>query len=206
MNRIQASRAPRSLFEDDASVYVVPEMPAPEPELSQWEKTANAWLANYRWGREFTEMAEFLSEEKLDLVSEMLRDKAYELFQSGAVSNSDSLESAYISLLDAGDLEPFYLEWEYNRTHPPVIVATGFHGETKVLRDLTPEQLAKQKSVMADCQRLEDERQEQIRLDEYRSQRELGRTKAGLQELRRKAIPVLRPERVNEIKSKIYLG
>lgn len=188
LNRIQLSRAPKFLDEVEQKSSTPSVVASETPRIqTQWEKTVQEWLFNYKWGQRFANWSESLSNESLDEVSELLRCKAYELFYESAISNPDALESAYISLLDNNQLDRFMDESIRNSERD------------KLAQELFDKTAAGAAQATAEYEASEEAKALEII-------RDMGQTKDGLKAIRRHVIPSLAEDRVAEFKSKIYMG
>lgn len=74
---------------------------------SDYERVVFQWLRDCKFGREFSAWSEYLPQNTVDTIGQLIREKAARMYGRGAKVYAPCIEAAYIALLDEGKLEAF---------------------------------------------------------------------------------------------------
>lgn len=147
---------------------------------SDYEEVVFQWLRDCKFGREFSAWSEYLPQETVDKIGQMIRQKASRMYGNGAKKDARFLEAAYCELLDAGLLDAFEKEAAKNKQ-----VADFQATKDAEQERVTAERLAAEEAGYNNAMAEYDAEKAAKRIV---GEKKLSRTAKGMSELRRRAL------------------
>ena len=146
---------------------------------SDYEEVVFQWLRDCKFGREFSAWSEYLPQETVDKIGQMIREKASRMFRRGVQADARCIEAAYIALLDEGELEAFENEADEIKKQRD---AESKNAERDALAgELYDAAAAGYQQALSEYEQAEAAKR-------VEAETKLSKTKKGMAELRRRAL------------------